>query len=713
MRNRALVVLSMLSASMTLATATPASAAPSGFVTRSGTQLMLDGEPFTFTGYNIYFANSDGWCGPAWGSGNSLDQALTEMGPGQEVIRAWFFQGLAIDNTTREWDWSAFDHTLQVAGAHGFKVIVTLTDQWGECGDDSLLNGYKDRAWYESGYKRVQPGMNESYRDWVVDVVSRYRDDPRVAFWQLINEAEVAPCPPGDPEPHRILKDWATDVSGLMKSIDANHLVSLGTLGNGQCGASFTDYEDLHSIPTIDLCEYHDYDEPDAPMPGDQWNGLAFRIQQCQNLNKPIFVGEAGIRPQELDGTYEARAAAFQAKIDAQFTAGVQGFLAWSWGANGPTPDSWDIGLGDPSLDALRGPTPPEFGADGDILEIDPPASVRPGAMEDNSALHAFAEQQATYVVGNGLATDISRPGTYNEASPSLTPKTMPIGSAISSYLVHGDNVGNVVPEVLSGTITFPRPVLGIVIGHGKLTTSDKYGASGTAYPSTSAQRQFRGLDFSGTTNGIEDSVTLSADRMTVTLTMQISDRIDQIRVITMGLEPQTQIEPPRPDLYYRSGTSVSLSFSSPTPSSTFQCRLNTGSWQACTSPWNIASTSAAKYIAHVRAKNPSGDFDPTPSVVWWRVDATAPNTTIASGPSGTVTSSSATFTFTSSETPKLFDCSLDGAAYQHCTSPRTLSDVGAGFHTFRVRARDAAGNVDATPAARSWTVVAPDALIL
>ena len=40
------------------------------------------------------------------------------------------------------------------------------------------------------------------------------------------------------------------------------------------------------------------------------------------------------------------------------------------------------------------------------------------------------------------------------------------------------------------------------------------------------------------------------------------------------------------------------------------------------------------------------------------------------------------------------------------CTSPATFSGLAAGPHTFAVRAVDAAGNADPTPAIRSFTVV-------
>ena len=83
-----------------------------------------------------------------------------------------------------------------------------------------------------------------------------------------------------------------------------------------------------------------------------------------------------------------------------------------------------------------------------------------------------------------------------------------------------------------------------------------------------------------------------------------------------------------------------------------------------------------------------------------------APHTSIDSGPSGTVSSSTATFTFSSSKPNSTFACSLDGAAYGVCTSPKQYTELVPGSHTFRVRATDSSGNTDPTPAERTWTVV-------
>lgn len=93
-----------------------------------------------------------------------------------------------------------------------------------------------------------------------------------------------------------------------------------------------------------------------------------------------------------------------------------------------------------------------------------------------------------------------------------------------------------------------------------------------------------------------------------------------------------------------------------------------------------------------------------------WQQDSIPPQTAITSGPSGATNSTSASFSFVSSETGSTFRCSLDGAAFTACSSPKSYSGLTDGSHTLSVRATDVAGNVDSTPASRAWTVetVAP-----
>ena len=85
---------------------------------------------------------------------------------------------------------------------------------------------------------------------------------------------------------------------------------------------------------------------------------------------------------------------------------------------------------------------------------------------------------------------------------------------------------------------------------------------------------------------------------------------------------------------------------------------------------------------------------------------ATAPpNTTISSGPSGTTTTTDASFRFSASEAGSSFECKLDEGSWAGCTSPKAYGSLAAGSHTFAVRATNAAGSTDPTPATRTWMV--------
>jgi parallel beta helix pectate lyase-like protein/thrombospondin type 3 repeat protein len=98
----------------------------------------------------------------------------------------------------------------------------------------------------------------------------------------------------------------------------------------------------------------------------------------------------------------------------------------------------------------------------------------------------------------------------------------------------------------------------------------------------------------------------------------------------------------------------------------------------------------------------PEPPTEPTPPA-----DTTAPETTIDTGTSGTTTSTSASFQFSASESGSSFQCKLDSGSWAGCSSPKGYSALAVGTHTFSVKATDGAGNTDASPATRSWTVEA------
>lgn len=82
------------------------------------------------------------------------------------------------------------------------------------------------------------------------------------------------------------------------------------------------------------------------------------------------------------------------------------------------------------------------------------------------------------------------------------------------------------------------------------------------------------------------------------------------------------------------------------------------------------------------------------------RVDADAPIAVVVCG-------TTATFGFTSNEAGSTFLRKFDTAAFTTCTSPKTYKSLKRGKHVFHVKARDRAGNTDATPALKTFRIKA------
>jgi hypothetical protein len=148
---------------------------------------------------------------------------------------------------------------------------------------------------------------------------------------------------------------------------------------------------------------------------------------------------------------------------------------------------------------------------------------------------------------------------------------------------------------------------------------------------------------------------------------------------------------------------------------------------QGYDSGWSSFSSATSKsysnlpngsYTFQVKARDLAGLEDLTPATRAFTVNYTPPNlppnTTVSSGPSGTITVSSATFTYMGSDdvTPT---GSLQYATYLQwydrgwssfgSATSRSYSNLPNGSYTFQVKARDQAGAEDPSPATRAFTV--------
>lgn len=150
---------------------------------------------------------------------------------------------------------------------------------------------------------------------------------------------------------------------------------------------------------------------------------------------------------------------------------------------------------------------------------------------------------------------------------------------------------------------------------------------------------------------------------------------------------------------------SAAFGFKSSLRRSTFQCKLDAGKWSKCTSPKGYTSLAQGAHTFRVRALK-NGAVDRTPAVRTFTVDTVKPQTTITDEPLARIIhDGSPSFQFTSSE-PGTFECRLDNAAFAACASPFVAEMLPDRIYTFQARARDVAGNRDATPATYQFSKV-------
>ena len=93
-----------------------------------------------------------------------------------------------------------------------------------------------------------------------------------------------------------------------------------------------------------------------------------------------------------------------------------------------------------------------------------------------------------------------------------------------------------------------------------------------------------------------------------------------------------------------------------------------------------------------------------TATVDVFHADATL-DTGIVSGPANFTNSKSATFDFSSNQFGVTYQVKLDNGTFAAATDPVTFSGLAEGAHTIEVRALNASGGFDETPATYSWTI--------
>ncbi|MBT2134947.1 mannanase [Croceibacterium sp. LX-88] len=235
------------------------------FIRRDGTRLLLGSEPYRITGANMWYA---AWLGAdaAYGDrarlGRELDRlqalginnlrimAAAEEGPLRHSIKPGFSRP---DGSLNRELLAGLDYAMAEIARRGMTAVVCLGNFWEWSGGIATWL-YRVTGQYTDMNDPAHPwpafpdatsafyGNAEAvrlYHDYVRTVVTRtnsvtglrYIDDPAVMCWQLANEPRPGGSDAVIAQRRESYFQWIDDTAALIRSLDRNHLVSLGHEG--------------------------------------------------------------------------------------------------------------------------------------------------------------------------------------------------------------------------------------------------------------------------------------------------------------------------------------------------------------------------------------------------------------------------------------------------------------------------------------------------
>lgn len=301
------------------------------------------------------------------------------------------------------------------------------------------------------------------------------------------------------------------------------------------------------------------------------------------------------------------------------------------------------------------------------------------------------------------------------EFSPAPNPYTL-TGVAEGSHTIQaravdGQNNVDPVPDSFTWSVDMTAPVLAITNAPAARTTA------------TQASFEFTAIDASVTEMSLDDAAYVPVSSPYVKdglavgqhkLTLRVSDSAGNTGEATHTWEviSPTLSDTQAPDTIISSTlttptreTRAEIRFSSNEPNVIFEGRLDGSHFSTVTSPHVLTNLSDGDHTFEVRAVDAAANVDATPEVIRWKVDTTAPDTTLTRTPDALSNRPIATFEFTASEPNSIFFARIDGGQLARATSPLTIRNLAEGAHTIEIAAEDALGNRDASAATFSWKI--------
>jgi Cellulase (glycosyl hydrolase family 5) len=275
---------------------------PNTAITTSGDQILRAGRPWWLVGYNSFVWSGD--CGlPAeMMSAEQVDAWFASMRhDGHGAVRLFFFRG---------WNIARLDAAVASARRNNVYLTITLANGIDGCGEAA-----KTAAWFDD------PGERRRYVEHLTSLVTRYRGDPTIAWFEYFNE-------PGYADGR--LRTFYDQMGAIAHGIDPGRLFSSGTVAPYWFGGDAA-FLAVSQSPGVDIASLHEYDYTEA----ESNHGPAVR---ADSAGKPVIVGEFGVvdpaTAAEADCRDEAegRSLRVQRKLDAYLsTPGYVGAFAWAW----------------------------------------------------------------------------------------------------------------------------------------------------------------------------------------------------------------------------------------------------------------------------------------------------------------------------------------------------------------------------------------------
>lgn len=286
-----------------------------------------------------------------------LDYLLMEMGKRRMV---------AVLYLNNSWEWS---------GGYGYYL-----EQAGE-GKAPRPNedGYPAFMKFVARYATCEKA-HQLFYDYVCFILSRtnrytglkYTDDPAIMSWQIGNEPRAFST-----EALPAFEKWLAEASALIRSLDANHLVSIGSEGSWGCENDYGVYERICADKNIDYCNIHlwpynwgwaraDHLVEDLAVSCRNTKDYIDRhLAICARLSKPLVMEEFGY-PRDgfsfsLSSTTEGRDGYYKYVFslvgdNAEKGGYFAGCNFWGWGGFAkPRHEQWEVGddyTGDPAQEA-------------------------------------------------------------------------------------------------------------------------------------------------------------------------------------------------------------------------------------------------------------------------------------------------------------------------------------------------------------------------